>query len=464
MFKSKKFKAILPALLILIVVALFSFNTNVFSTEETQNEVMPISEETNEIEATDIQEGHNHTSEEPKIEKKDVYLIEESNVTIDYLIDGNLYVISNGTVILTTEVGGNVFILAPTVVIEKEASIYYSAFILAENLTVNGLIYDLYSASTSLTLSETGIIYRDVHSFAETINFAGIIGRNAYFSGNKITLTPGTAEGTNGIIYGNLEYSSPNKIENTDKVVIGETKHTKTSLEGETTSESISTIIIEKLKSLVAYLIFVLAVWGLFKLMKSNYIATSKQLLKTKPLPVLGIGFLTLITVPIISIILLFSSFTVRISAILILAYVIFLFVATSIFAIVLSEILADKFSKLNKFLVLILTIIALFVIGFIPYIGGLVTFASFIFGLGIIVLSLFYRPNTSINEKIEENTENEKEVNIENQTAEAIQDKIEENKLDNLIENLTEEKNNQENIEESTTETNESQNNDNVE
>jgi len=75
MFKSKKFKAILPALLILIVVALFSFNTNVFSTEETQNEVMPISEETNEIEATDIQEGHNHTSEEPKIEKKDVYLI-----------------------------------------------------------------------------------------------------------------------------------------------------------------------------------------------------------------------------------------------------------------------------------------------------------------------------------------------------------------------------------------------------
>jgi len=435
MFKSKKFKAILPALLIIIVVVLFSFNNNVFSTEEVPNEVMPISEEANEIESNISEEEHTHTHDDSEIVGKDVYLLEDSNITVDYPIDGNLFVISNGTVTVTSEIGGSVFILAPNVIIEDTAMIYYTAYILAENLTFGAQITDLYSASSNLSISNTAIIYRDLHSFSETINFAGIIGRNASLSASTITLIPGSTEGTTGIIYGNLDYSSPNEITNIDKVVSGETYYTKTSVEGDTVSEPISTVIFNKVKSLFAYLLFVLAIWGVFKLLKSNYSTTSKQLLKTKPLPTFGIGLLSLIVIPVVAIILLLSEFTIRISAVLILAYIILLIVSTSIFLIAISEILSDKFGKFNKLLILIISTVALWLLGIIPAIGVFISFASLIFGLGIIILSLFPKNNSSTFEKylIEEN--NKTEAITEEKNSEKNEEKL----LENLIENITE-------------------------
>lgn len=442
MFKSKKIKTILSVLFMLLVITLFYFNNSVLSAEEQQNDVATISEDETEIETTNLDEDYTDTTSELEIIEKDVYLLGESSVTIDYLIDGNLFIISNDTVTITSEVGGSAFIMAPNVIIENTGAIYYTAYILAENLTIHGQVTDLYSCSSNLTISNTSIIYRDIHSFSETIDFAGIVGRNASFSANTITLTPGSNGNNAGIIYGNLDYSSSSEIENVENVVIGETNYTKTSSEDETASKSMSVIITEKVKSLITYLIFVLAVWGLFKLIKSNYSTTSKQLLKTKPLQVLGIGILALITIPVISFILLFSSFTIRISAVLILAYIILLLVSTSIFTIALSEILCEKYNKQNKFLILVLSIIGLWVLGIIPVIGVLISFASLLFGLGIIVLSLFNKNNTSIDEKTEVIVEEQpKEKIVEEKQEEISQDKVEEIKLDNLIENLTENK-----------------------
>jgi len=423
-----KFKTFLTILFIfvLVITPLVSANNYVFATDLDEN-ILPseISEDTYtegeipEGELTD-EELYNLIMEQSEdayqnMVEDDVFLLEDSNVTLDYIIDGNIFIICNGTVTISSEIGGNAFIIAKDVILEESGAIYSPAFIISEALSINGLISDLFSISSNLKISETGYIARNIYSASDAITVNGAIGRNANLSVQsliieKIASSEESEEESSPIIYGNLNYSSPYEISVSEGLIEGEIKYTQTINSTETITVPTTTKIVNILKSLISYLIFVLAIWGLFKITKPQYIKTAKNLLQTKPLLILGIGFLTLITVPVACIILMFSEFTIRISFVLMFTYIILLLSSSSVAIIALSEILCNKFNKVNKFLMLVISVVAISLLGHLPFIGGLISFASLIFGLGIIVLSLFDKTNPSTPE-----VKNEVETSIDN-------------------------------------------------
>lgn len=89
----------------LVLFLLFS-STFVFADDEVSqdNEIMPISDESveNAVENTKTQED--------SYKKSDVYLTGD-NITIDYIVDGNLFVVAD-TVTINSQIGGDAFICA----------------------------------------------------------------------------------------------------------------------------------------------------------------------------------------------------------------------------------------------------------------------------------------------------------------------------------------------------------------
>ena len=152
----KKLKFIIPFLVLFIALALPIVN----ATEETSKDIMPISAEQEAI-ADDTQNNDEQEatlSQEENIKSGDEYLA-GSNITIDYMIDGNLFVFSDN-VTISSNVGGDAFIVANSVEVTNSGYIYGNLFVVSPNLDIAGRVYDIYALSETTNI--TGAIYRDI--------------------------------------------------------------------------------------------------------------------------------------------------------------------------------------------------------------------------------------------------------------------------------------------------------------
>ena len=165
------------------------------------------------------------------LERKDVCIIEPSDVVIDYPVDGNLFVMAN-SVTINSQIGGDAFILAKEVNIGSKGYIFSNLFTCCSNLNISGVIYDLYSCSKNTTI--TGYVYRDIHSATNTLTLDGTIGRNAYVSVENINFASGEQNEeemvtkSNTMIYGDLFVESSNNFDIPDQAVIGNVVHSNT--------------------------------------------------------------------------------------------------------------------------------------------------------------------------------------------------------------------------------------------
>lgn len=367
------------------------------SSETSENDIALISsnDETNPV--------VDSTPSEDSLKKEDVYLVGD-NVTIDYIVDGNLFVFAN-TVTINSQIGGDAFICANKVIVEDQGYIFSNLFTVSQDVEIKGVVYDVYAVSNNLSVQE-GYIYRDLRVSCNNLTITGTVGRNAFVNCSNIafstndTNTESDEESSNrsttGVINGNLNYSSKNEISIPEGAVYGEANFNKVIANNDSTIK-------DYILSIGTFIATVLIIWLACLWIAPKFLDNTRNLVSKKTLPVIGIGLLTPIVTVIISIILFMIGITAPIGFITLGILFILLAISKSIFTISINNLICNRF-KIEKTAGILGTLIAssavLYLIGLIPYVGSIVNFIAIVIGLGIIVYSVPVKFKKEKNEK----------------------------------------------------------------
>ena len=332
------------------------------------------------------------TMTEENFKQHDVYLTGD-DITIDYVIDGNLFVIANN-VTINSQIGGDAFICANTITVGEQGYVFSNLFAVSSNINIKGVVYDLYILSNDVNI--TGYIYRDIRVSTKNLNIFGTVGRNAFIKSNNIKFaedsdsinTEDSTSITNrGIINGNLEYTSPNDLNISEEFVTGEIKYNQPSSNNYTVQNyliSIGTLLA------TVILIWLICLWIAPKFVKRTDIINKKNIL-----PSIGLGILAPIILAIVSIILLLIQITMSFGLLLLGLLFLLMGISTSIFIIAINNLICNKLKiqkAIGNFGMLIVTSIILWAISLIPYVGGIVGIIAIIIGMGIIIYNLIIK------------------------------------------------------------------------
>ena len=335
---------------------------------------------------------------EENIKKQDVYFIGDS-ITIDYVVDGNLFIVAKN-VTIDSQIGGSAFILTENLNITEKAYIFNSLFTSAKELNISGVISDLYSVANKINLNS--YIYRDIKVSCEEININNTIGRNAFINSNTINFAINDTTDDNqnnkikGIINGNLNYSSLEEIPIPDGAVVGEKVFNPIKL-------NTSSIIKTYIYSLGSILVFVSILWLIFRWLTPSFITNSTKLLM-KPKNILSTimnGIISPLIVIMGGAILLSIPITSNIAILLLGIFILMVALSSATLIIVLNQIICNKF-KFEKntiiYAILILFTLAYWILSIIPYVGIVLKTIFTIVGLGILTNRLY--PNSSPDKK----------------------------------------------------------------
>ena len=185
---SRKLKSILFFALVLVVL----LSSVVFADNETS-----VTKADNEAGIMLVDENLETTS---NVVSKTLYLA-NSSVTIDYPVEGNVFVMAQDLTI-SGNISGNVFALTQNLKIETTGSINSTLFVCAENVTIDGTVSDVFSISSNLTINNNARIMQDITAGGSTLKLGGTIGRNANFGFDEIYTSD------SAMILGDLSYSS----------------------------------------------------------------------------------------------------------------------------------------------------------------------------------------------------------------------------------------------------------------
>lgn len=401
-----KSKILLSLFLILIVCSSCCFATIEPRTADesttSQNEIMPISETENQGETQ-------ATSETDSWTNSDLYLANEK-VTVSNVVDGNAFIIGN-EVTISGEIGGDLFVLANKLNIDG-GYIYSSIFALANEITINGVVYDLYAACNELNIESNGFVYRDMRVTASNVNLNGRIRRDAYIVADKISFN----EEIGTIVYGNLDYSSGSQISIPEGVVQGTTTY---STIDKTNNEvpSIGSIILSKVLELVKTLLLTFVITLISIWLAPKFVEKVENMSVSKSFASLGVGFATPIALILVSIILMISVVGIPLLVVMAIIFALLAYIATSITCIYFGKLFAKLFKLEGNVKFILLTLassLVIWLISLIPVLGGLVSFLAIIFGIGVALVNIVYKKEkteTKKDEKKEEKKDTKKEV-----------------------------------------------------
>lgn len=294
-----------------------NLTANTASTSET-------SEENNTIQNNTNNQTQNYKSQ-------DLYLFENS-VTIDYVVDGNAFIFAND-VTISSQIAGDVFVFAKNITIDENSAISGNLFAVADSIEIQGIVYDIYSMSNSLTINN-GYVYRDLKSITNDLNLYGTIGRNAFVTAYSISFANNDNSLT-GMIYGDFNYTSKIETQIPEDVVYGSVNYTPLKID---TSIDLSTYIY----SLGNFLIIVIVLWAIGLCFKNQF-KKSDISTKNKTLWIVLSGILGFILTPLVSLALLFIPITNSISLLLLSLYFIILAMSKAIFTIELNGYICKK-------------------------------------------------------------------------------------------------------------------------
>lgn len=331
----------------------------------------------------------------------DLYLFDDELI-VDYIVDGNAFVFGND-VTISGEIGGDLFAFGSNVTVKDTAYIHGSIFVYAENFEMNGICYDIYSASQKFTLNENAIIVRDIRSVAEKIHINGQIKRDAYITTNELVFP----DNATNLISGNLDYHSDYEFAIKDGIVGGEITFTQEIQEEPTITDTFTSHATDIISTLLYSLVIILlTIWMAPKFKEKSALILQKR----APLS-FGVGLLASIAISVGSIILLFATvgLGVSISLAAIAIFILALTISKTVFSMAIAKLVSKKFKKDNNAIFIgmsLLFVLVISLIELVPYIGGFVGFAVVMIGFGILLLNLIGRKNledTKVVTKIEE-------------------------------------------------------------
>lgn len=318
--------------------------------------------------------------------QQDIWLTGD-NVTIDYIVDGNLFVMAN-TVTINSQIGGDAFIVANQVTVGEQGYVFSNLFTVTDNLNINGVVYDVYAMANTMNVS--GYVYRDVKAKVNTLDIAGIVGRNAFLDCSSIKFAQPQTEGeestvtSQGRIVGNLSYTSTNEITFPEGVIGGETNYTPKAVNG----TGIQDYIIYAGRFVVTVIIlWLLGLWLAPKFMKNGV-----EVLSKRTGAVIGYGILTPIVLLIVPILLLLVNVTANIGIIGLAVLFLLVMIGAPIFVITINKLICNKLKiekNIGVFGVLIISSVVFWLLGLIPILGTLIIYIAAILGTGTIVANL---------------------------------------------------------------------------
>lgn len=357
------------------------------STEENvvETEVTNVEENAVEYEATNVdseeQSEDQASSSEEEILYSD-YNVAGQDFTLDKLVDGNSLAIGNN-INVTGQINGDLFIIANSVTIDSDAVIYQNLYVLANEVTINGIANNVYSMSNTFTLGPTAAIYRSVYVMANSAYLYGYINRDAFISAGSLNIP----ETTSMLIAGNLSYTSNSEISISEGIVGGDITYTPAQ------SPTIQDTILKYLTRFVALIIFVLLTLLFLIRIIPKSIDRANYNLMSRPFITSGIGILGFVLIPVISILLMTLTVTMPVACTILVIYGILIAFSFTMFAIALSKGICNKF-KLEKTWQLIIfslvSAVVMYALTLIPTVGIFIKLFFNVVGLGIILVSIF--------------------------------------------------------------------------
>ena len=293
-------------------------------------------------------------------------------------------------VIVDSNVDGMCFLAGNSVKVSGTQDYLFSA---GKKLEVNKVnAKDVFLAGKTITVKNSSI--RDLYIAGDTIKIDTDVTNNVYAGGDIIKINGniyGDVDvaaskiyiGKNAHIYGTLKYPKKAKVKIANTAVVGKQQAYKSSesrFANISTFSHIKSLIVSAITMIIIGLILKKLFPKMFKFFNDQEHST-KEIFKT-----LGIGFLLLICVPIAALVMIITIIGIPISLILIVLYALLIYLTAIPTASFIGTWLAKDKVK-NEYVLLSLSIFGLYVLRMIPYIRGLVTFATLLFGLGSYVL-----------------------------------------------------------------------------
>ena len=345
---------------------------------------------------------------EEDIHNGDLYLV-GNDIEMDKLVDGNVYLLGRN-INITGKVNGSLYVCAETVTVGKDCFVVQSLYVAANQLTLNGCANDLYAFANKVDMSFDSFMLRDLRVYADTFNFNGGCGRDAFVAANHFNFV--TTDGNAALVYGNLTYSTPEELALTNELVQGEIKYQK-DFSG---NSSVMDMVIEKVVSvcaviLYAFVVFFLCLWLAPKFLKT----TSSYFKPVTAAKSLGIGLLATVVSIFVSITLLFTVVGIPLSLAIAVLLVLLLSIATVVSSICITYKLKEKFAYEKNYLTyltLASVVIVIWALKLIPYVGTFVSIVVNMFGLGVVVNYLFTqnKPEKKEKNKTEKDSKKKKE------------------------------------------------------
>ena len=363
-----------------------------------QNELMTITEQGQEPITTTGDEVTQDTiaqeDETASWTNNDLYVAQDT-VVVSNIVDGNAFIVGKD-VTISGEIGGDLFVMADKLTIDG-GYIYSSIFACANEITINGVVYDVYAMCNTFNLESNGYIYRDMKVTATTVNLNGSVRRNAYIGAGDLHF----AEGIETSIYGNLEYSSEKEITVPDGAVAGEVKYTKAVQE----ENSLASTIISYVINLVTTLCFTFVIALICLWLTPNFVERVGKMGVAKSFASLGIGIVAPIVLIFVGLLLLFSSIGTSIFVCGIFATVVLFYLGFSVTSIFFGKLAAKlvKWEGNVKFVLLTLGVaIILWALTQISFVGGFLSVIITLFGVGTTLVNIVDRKE-KVEKKVEE-------------------------------------------------------------
>lgn len=374
---SKKFKFLL--LTILTIVLLLGATISYADSATIQPRTTEGITATDALTTTNTDENAKPSNSEKNA--KDVYIFEDS-VNIDYSVAGNVFIFARD-VTISNRILGNVFVLAQNVNISSRAYINASLFVCAENVTIEGDIFDLYSLSNKLSLSTDARILRDVTAGGASLDLKGAINRNANLGFDSINVADSAK------INGDLSYSSKT-ASIPEEIVKGEFSFSEMVVKEKPVYNAFN-YLNDLLKVLAISIIIILVV----VLATPKFAEKEQQVLENKTMATLGYGAIALIAIPTACFILFCTVLGIMPALAILFAYIFLISLAPALVSVPLSKMLCNKMNKNTKgmnILISILLVALIWLLKQIPVIGGLISLLVTLFGLGILAYSIIHK------------------------------------------------------------------------
>lgn len=384
----------LLALIIVLFILITNFNCISMAENETIESSITNSDVPQDIAITSENSESNIEAEASNTQNKNVFLLSQEDITLDYDVIGDVFICSSKTVHISSTIYGNVFIVANEIDIEPNAFIQCSLFTTSSILNVKGNIYStIYSVCQTFSLEENSSLNSDLYLTCQSANINGYIFRDAYISAETLNISDST------IIGRDLKYSANEEQNISSNIVKGNISYSPIVTNNK--EENISLKITEFVYGAISYIIFVLVIFAIYKFLCPKFAQNSSKNLTSRLGKTIGLGALGVFIIPIICFILLMLDVTLRVSLILLGIYVILLAIGSGLFMNTLSNLITEKIFKGDKINNTLKGIISLIVIAIIyrllkliPVVGALITFIAVLIGIGIFITGILPSKN----------------------------------------------------------------------